>query len=97
MLGKVRATAFFVDRTSFTGELQALVGNRAYFLCFVAFAGFADGFTFHSHVAANRNWELYQRLKEEFEPIEMPHAVIDTEKPIEHSVAEALAFLRLQA
>jgi adenylylsulfate kinase len=50
-----------------------------------------------AHVAANRNWELYQRLKEEFEPIEMPHAVIDTEKPIEHSVAEALAFLRLQA
>lgn len=45
------------------------------------------------HVAANRNWELYQKLKAEFEPISLPHLVIDTDTPIESAVVQAVRSL----
>ncbi len=34
------------------------------------------------HPAKNRNAELYQRLKREFEPIEEEHLEVDTSQPL---------------
>lgn len=46
------------------------------------------------HVAANRSWDLYQKLKAEFEPIELPHLLVDMERPLKDAVKNALKFLR---
>ncbi len=46
------------------------------------------------HLAANRNWELYQKLKAEFEPIEERHLVVETERPLDEAIAKALRFLK---
>ncbi len=45
------------------------------------------------HVAANRNRALYERLRDEFEPIAEPHLVIDSGRPLEECVEQALAYL----
>ncbi len=45
------------------------------------------------HVAANRNWELYQKLKAEFEPVVLPHLEVDTDKRIENILPEVLGYL----
>lgn len=39
------------------------------------------------HPAANRNWELYQRLRDSFEPIERPRIVISTDAVLAECVA----------
>ncbi|HYX53187.1 MAG TPA: ATP-binding protein [Candidatus Limnocylindrales bacterium] len=46
------------------------------------------------HIASNRGWELYHKLKAEFQLIEVPHLPVDTERPMEESVADLLIFLR---
>ena len=45
------------------------------------------------HPAANRTFELYQRLKTEFEPIAEPKVVVDTDRPLEECVARARGFI----
>jgi len=42
------------------------------------------------HPAANRTFELYQRMKVEFEPITLPKIVLDTDQPLEMCVQAAL-------
>lgn len=46
-----------------------------------------------SHPAANRNFKLYLDLKHRFEPIQRPHLVLDTTKPIAQCIEEALGFV----
>jgi len=41
------------------------------------------------HVAANRNFDLYLKVKDRFEEILLPKAVIDTDLPLEKAVALA--------
>jgi len=43
-----------------------------------------------SHVAANRNWQLYQELKSRFEAIPEPKTVIDTDRPLGFNIGELL-------
>jgi adenylylsulfate kinase len=45
------------------------------------------------HPAANRSFELYQRLRAEFEPIAEPKLVVDTDGPLEECVARAGEFI----
>lgn len=46
-----------------------------------------------AHLAANRTWDLYHRIKKEFEPIQLEHRVIDTGSPLGLCVAAARDFL----
>ena len=46
------------------------------------------------HPAANRDFGLYLRVKESFEPISAPATVIDTEQPLEVCATQALAVMR---
>jgi predicted kinase len=48
-----------------------------------------------AHLAANRTWDLYHRIKEEFEPIQVEHRIIDTGLPMPLCVAAAREFLSL--
>ena len=48
-----------------------------------------------THIAANRNFELYKKIKARFEPITMPKTVIDTDQPLEACVQLATAALVL--
>ena len=45
------------------------------------------------HVAANRNIELYQRLKAEFEPIPQPKLVVNTDDDLERCISKCLNFI----
>ena len=42
------------------------------------------------HLAANRNYELYKRVKQQFEEINLPKVVIDTDEPLEACIEHAL-------
>jgi predicted kinase len=46
------------------------------------------------HIAANRNYALYQNLQKEFEPIGLPHFVANTDQPFPAVVAATVAHLR---
>lgn len=46
-----------------------------------------------SHVAGNRDFNLYLQVKERFESITAPKIVIDTDQPLEESLAKAKNFL----
>jgi predicted kinase len=46
-----------------------------------------------SHPARNRNFSLYLEVKAHFEPIEHKKAIVDTDRPLESSVGQALAHL----
>jgi len=46
-----------------------------------------------THPAANRDFRLYLEVKSRFEAITLPKTVIDTSRPLEACVAEALAVL----
>lgn len=46
------------------------------------------------HIAGNRDFALYQRVRAGFEPITVPHTVIDTEQPEETCISKALAAIR---
>ncbi|HUO14732.1 MAG TPA: AAA family ATPase [Verrucomicrobiae bacterium] len=47
-----------------------------------------------THPAGNRNFELYQAVKERFETILLPKNVIDTDRPFEASLECALAAIQ---
>jgi len=42
------------------------------------------------HVAGNRNFDLYLRIKESFEVIERPQILIDTDEPLEACVEQVM-------
>ncbi len=46
-----------------------------------------------SHVAGNRDFQLYLDARARFEAITLPKIVIDTDLPLDHCVAHALAAL----
>ena len=51
-----------------------------------------------AHLARNRDFALYQALKDSFEPLHEPRLVVDTDQPLPACLAECLAYLRtLQA
>ncbi|GAC1431594.1 MAG: hypothetical protein NVS1B11_00860 [Terriglobales bacterium] len=50
----------------------------------------ADG----SHPAGNRDFELYQRVKADFEEITLPKIVVNTDDALESCVAQAVAALK---
>ena len=45
------------------------------------------------HIAANRTPELYDEVRARFEPIPEPKLVIDTDQPLESSIAKVLLAL----
>lgn len=47
-----------------------------------------------AHPARNRDFRLYQTIKGYFEPIILPKLVLDTDRPLETCVAQALEYLR---
>ena len=49
------------------------------------------------HPAANRSFDLYQRLKATFEPILEPKLVVDTDRPLEECVARAIEVISSEA
>src|SRR6476646_3590590 len=46
------------------------------------------------HIAANRDYLLYQTLQKEFEPISLPHFVANTDGPLPDVISAALEYLR---
>jgi predicted kinase len=46
------------------------------------------------HVAGNRDFELYRKIKEEFESIERPKILIDTDKALQECLQPCLEALR---
>jgi predicted kinase len=46
------------------------------------------------HVAANRDFALYQRMKADQEPFEFPHLLVDTGKPLQACVLECMTYLQ---
>ena len=46
-----------------------------------------------SHPARNRSFELYQRIRAQFEPITLPKLVVDTDEPLEECVEKAGQYL----
>jgi predicted kinase len=47
-----------------------------------------------THLAENRNYQLYLEVKSRFEEITLPKTVIDTEQPLSACVQQAVAALR---
>jgi predicted kinase len=45
------------------------------------------------HPAANRDWALYLKVRDSFEPISEPHCIINTDLAPERSVQQALTYL----
>lgn len=48
------------------------------------------------HIAKNRNFDGYLKLKAQFENIEYPKLTVNTEQPLESSVKECLSYLRAE-
>jgi adenylylsulfate kinase len=46
------------------------------------------------HVAGNRNFDLYLRLKAEADPLQAPHLLVDTGEAFERCVQRCLDYLR---
>jgi adenylylsulfate kinase len=49
-----------------------------------------------AHPAGNRDYALYRRMRAQFEPIEEPKLLIDTDQPFEQCLARCLADLHEQ-
>jgi predicted kinase len=47
------------------------------------------------HMAGNRDYALHQRLQKEFEPVNLPHFVANTDQPLPQVIDAALAYLAL--
>jgi adenylylsulfate kinase len=45
------------------------------------------------HPAKNRDFALYQAVRDKFEPIEQPKLVVDTGQPLEENISRALHYL----
>jgi len=46
------------------------------------------------HLAANRGYALYLTLKQRYEPIRLPHLVIDTSQPVAANLEASLEYIR---
>jgi len=48
------------------------------------------------HIAANRDFGLYQKIKSQAVPIQVPHLQVDTSRPFDECTAACMAYLRLR-
>lgn len=48
----------------------------------------------HEHLASDRDFDLYVRLKAQSDPLLVPHLSVDTGEPLRSCVAECLQYLR---
>jgi len=48
------------------------------------------------HIAANRNFGLYQKIKSQAVPIQVPHLQVDTTRPFDECTAACMEYLRLR-
>jgi predicted kinase len=46
------------------------------------------------HMAANRNFDLYRRMKAAQEPFEFPHLLVDTSQPLQACVQECITYIQ---
>jgi hypothetical protein len=53
----------------------------------------AEAVAQNTHPAANRTPELYRRIRKEWEPIDSPKLVIDTDANLDSCVDQALRYL----
>lgn len=49
------------------------------------------------HLAANRDFDLYLRLKNQFEPLKVPHLLVNTEEPVEICMLRCLDYLGVRS
>jgi predicted kinase len=49
------------------------------------------------HLAANRNFHLYLRLKSQFEPLKVQHLIVDTEEAVELCILRCLDYLGVRS
>lgn len=98
-----KTTRVFVDgrpfaRASQIDQLVTEAGSFGYslkiILCTCSDANAKARLAQQQHVAGNRNYRLYQKLQKEFEPIGVPHFVVNTDGSLTDAVSSALAFLR---
>ncbi|HET9790014.1 MAG TPA: ATP-binding protein [Candidatus Angelobacter sp.] len=78
------------------GEAAAMGCGLKIILCVCSDASAKDRL-FREHIAANRDYKLYQALQKEFEPISLPHFVADTDRPLPDVISATLAYLRAPA
>jgi predicted kinase len=50
--------------------------------------------TLNLHIAANRDFGLYEKLKAQAVPIQVPHLQIDTTRPLDECTAACLKYIR---
>ena len=102
LLTEKKAARVFVDGRPFarTAQLDRLSSeatsmgcNLKIILCQCSEASARERLSRH-HIAANRDFALYQKLKKEFEPIKLPHFVADTNGPLQGTVSLALSYLQ---
>jgi predicted kinase len=48
------------------------------------------------HIAANRDFGLYQKIKSQAVPIQVPHLQVDTSRPFDECTAACMEYLRLR-
>lgn len=86
----------FFDGRTFSQEYQRARVPAEY--CIVCEAGEASvrARLREAHVAANRDWALYERVREAFEPVRGEHLRVNTEEPLEECVRAALGYLGLE-
>ena len=89
--GRPFARTAQVDRLS--SEAAAMGCDLKIILCECSEASARERLSRH-HIAANRDFALYQKLKKEFEPIKLPHFVADTNGPLQGTVSLALSYLQ---
>ena len=51
--------------------------------------------TTEKHLAANRNYDMYLRMKAQFEPLKAPHLCVDMSEPLDTCVSRSLEYLGL--
>ena len=99
-----KTTRVFVDgrpfaRASQIDQLVTEAGSFGYslkmILCTCSDANAKARLAQQQHVAGNRNYRLYQKLQKEFEPISIPHFVVNTDDPLQDVVSSALVYLRM--
>jgi predicted kinase len=49
------------------------------------------------HTARNRTWALYQKIRDNFEPITGPHLTINTDSPVSQYLPQAITYLTAAA
>jgi len=74
-------------------EAAAMGCTLKIILCVCSDASARDRLS-QKHIAANRDYRLYQTLQKQFEPISLPHFVANTDGPVPDVISATLAYLR---